>query len=72
MGSQYLSRLKRIKESHDALGNLCMFVTKETKDEGDEAKTVVSVIDDYSIAEKIFTAEYLYGMNVCRAKTEEA
>eukprot|EP00957_Ditylum_brightwellii_P034061 2580296-Ditylum_brightwellii.AAC.1 len=61
-----------MKELNDALGNLCMFVTKETKNEFDVAKKVESVIDDYSIAGKTFAAEYLYGIDVCRTKTEEA
>eukprot|EP00957_Ditylum_brightwellii_P010439 789972-Ditylum_brightwellii.AAC.1 len=61
-----------MKASNDTRGNLCMCVTKETKDEGDVAKKVESVIDDCIIARKTFTAKYLYGMDVCRTKTEEA
>jgi hypothetical protein len=68
LGNQYLSRLKKsVRDAEASLGSAgdCILVTPAL-----EGKTVEreskSVIDDYDLADKIYTAPYLYSLNKCR------
>jgi len=60
-----------VKEAGEANGDSgeCIFIVPE--DLADEEKEVKSVIDDKALAEKTFTAEYLYALNMCRHLAEE-
>jgi hypothetical protein len=73
LGNQYLSRLKKsVRDAEASLGSAgdCILVTPTLEGEEVENESK-SVIDDYDLAEKIYTAPYLYSLNKCREEAED-
>lgn len=87
LGNSYLCELKKqlekqATERKQAAGSTgleldggfesLLFVTPDASSDVDsEGKPVTSVIDDYELAEKKYTASYLYAVNRCREQAEE-
>jgi hypothetical protein len=73
IGQSYLSKLKKsVRDAEASLGSAgdCILVTPAL-----EGKTVEreskSVIYDYDLAAKIYTAPYLYSLNKCREEAKD-
>jgi hypothetical protein len=73
LGNQYLSRLKKsVRDAEASLGSAgdCILITPALEG-GDVERESTSVIDDYNLAEKVYTAPYLYSLNKCREEAED-
>jgi hypothetical protein len=73
LGNQYLSRLKKsVRDTETSLGSAgdCILVTPALEG-GDVERESKSVIDHYDLADKIYTAPYLYSLNKCREEAKD-